>query len=70
MNDLLHRDTGEVYKGSIHLALFGLASICAAYNLGALSVRPEWRLGANTGIYLALALFEAKQVRAHFGSAR
>ena len=67
MNDLLHQSTGEGFKGSIHLALFGLASVCAAYNAGALCVRPEWRLGANTGIYLVLALFEAKQVRAHYG---
>lgn len=67
MNELLHQETGEVYKGSIHLALFALASICAAYNVGAVCLRPDKRLVMNALTYTGLAVLEARQVRHHWG---
>jgi hypothetical protein len=66
VTDVLHKDVSETYKGSVHLALFGLASVCAAYNLGACVVRPEWRLGVNAAGYALLMAIEAAQIKAHW----
>lgn len=67
--DILQADVCEVYKGSIHLALFALASICAAYNVGAVYLRPDKRLVMNALTYTGLAVLEARQVRHHWGRA-
>lgn len=68
MNDLLASGKAEAYKGSVHLGLFGLATICLAYNAGAAVVRPQARLLVNVALYGALALFEATQVKSHWSS--
>jgi hypothetical protein len=69
MSDCLFQcDRGEAYKGSIHLALFGLAAICAAYNTGAAVVRPSRQLTLQAGLYGLLAAAEAYQVASHWGS--
>ena len=67
--DLLCTDArSETFKGSIHLALFGLAAICAAYNAGACVLHPCRRLTQQALGYGALAAFEATQVFAHFSA--
>jgi hypothetical protein len=58
--------SGEVPKGTIHLALGGLALVCAAYNLVACTVRPTARLKVQAVAYSALAVFEAHQVYRHW----
>lgn len=63
---ILQVEVGEVYKGSVHLTLFGLLVVCAAYNLGALMVRPTARLVGQTLLYGGLAVHEARQVRGHW----
>lgn len=66
-DDLLQSDgRSEIFKGSIHLALFGLAAMCAAYNLGACVLHPCRRLTQQAIGYGLLAAFEATQVQAHF----
>jgi hypothetical protein len=56
----------ERYKGGIHLGLFGLASVCAAYNVGAFLQKKEWRLGLNAVGYVALMAIEKAQIEAHW----
>lgn len=68
MSDLLHADTAETYKGALHLAMFGLATTFAGYNLGALSVRPTRRLAFNTVVYLALMVLEGAQTHQHWSN--
>jgi hypothetical protein len=69
-DDLLNNGVGESFKGGIHLALFSLASVCAAYNLGAYCVRPQWRLGVNAAGYVALMAIEAAQLKSHWQGER
>jgi hypothetical protein len=66
VTDLLHDKTAETFKGSIHMALFGLAAVCAAYNAGAAAVRPSRRLTVQAVGYALLAAFEARQTRNHW----
>lgn len=63
-------DVSERFKGSVHLALFGLASVCAAYNVGAFLHRKEWRLGINAVGYVALMAIETMQIEAHLAGER
>lgn len=65
-SDMLGCGVSETYKGSIHLALFALASICAAYNAGAALCRPSRRLQAQVIWYTALATWEAVQINMHW----
>ena len=67
-DDLLGCGVSEGYKGAIHLALFALSTVCAAYNLGAGVSRSERRLWAQAAVYGGLAAWEATQVKAHWGS--
>jgi hypothetical protein len=69
-DDLLRCDVrSEGFKGSIHLALFGLAAICAAYNAGAAVLLPCARLQRQALLYGCLATWEATQVHRHWGKA-
>lgn len=64
--DMLGCGISETYKGSIHLVLFALASICCAYNAGAALCRPCRRLQAQTIYYAAFAAWEAVQINEHW----
>lgn len=57
----------EPFKGFVHLAIFGLATAAGLYNLGAALSRRELRLAANTVIYGALIVHEARETMRHFG---
>jgi hypothetical protein len=65
---MLSCGVGEEFKGYVHLAVFSLASICLAYNVGSALVRRDGRLGAQAVGYAGLAAWEARQIKAHWGS--
>ncbi len=65
-DDFFQCDTGEAFKGSIHLGLGALLVICAAYNAGAFCVRPSRRLAGHMALYFGAALYEARQVHQHW----
>lgn len=67
-NDLFNCGVSEGYKGGIHLAMFGLLSICAAYNLGCAVTRSSKRLRNQFAYYTIAAIYEAIQVRQHWGN--
>jgi hypothetical protein len=46
---------------------FAFAAICLAYNAGAALTRRDGRLTAQAVGYAGLALWEAKQIRGHWG---
>jgi hypothetical protein len=47
--------------------LFGIASVCAAYNCGEAVVRPTRRSAAQAVLYGLMAVHEAHQTRCHWG---
>jgi len=55
----------EIFKGFIHLGLFGLGVTCAAYNAMAWSQRRENHLLKNVIVYGALAWYEGVQISRH-----
>lgn len=55
----------EMFKGLIHLSLFGLAVTCTSYNAMAWGQRRQWHLAQNVLVYGALAAYEAAQIRRH-----
>lgn len=62
---LLTHGEAELFKGGVHLCLFGLTAMCFGYNLMALSQRHERHLAANVAIYGALSWFEFRQIIRH-----
>lgn len=60
----------ETSKAVVHLALLGLAGVCAGYNLVAWAFRRDTHLAVNASVYTVLALLEFKQVGRHRDSAR
>ncbi len=62
---LLDGGEAEIFKGLIHLGLFGLGVTCAAYNLMAWAQRRETHLLKNVIVYGALVLYEGAQIRRH-----
>lgn len=60
----------ETMKGAAHVALGGLALLCAGYNALAYEVRvnKETRLLVNALIYSAVVGLEVVQVRRHWGA--
>lgn len=65
-DDLFNCGVSEGYKGGIHLAMFGLFSICAAYNLGCAFTRSSSKSRNQFAYYTIAAMYEATQVRAHW----
>jgi hypothetical protein len=65
MTDITTAGTLETYKLSIHLAMFGLSSICLAYNVGRCFDCGTHRNHVSTVVYTALMIFEALQVKNH-----
>lgn len=55
----------ELFKGSIHLGMFGLAVTCLAYNAMAYSLRKQQHLLTNAVVYAGLSWFEARQIQRH-----
>jgi type II secretory pathway pseudopilin PulG len=64
----LGEHVGEGFKGGVHLAIFALAAVCAAYNAGTALARRDRRLTLQAAGYAGLALWEAQQIRGHWGS--
>lgn len=62
---LLMPGTAEVFKGGVHLCLFGLIVMAAGYSAMAWGQRRERHLAVNVGVYAALAIFEFKQLARH-----
>ena len=60
----------EIFKGLVHLALFGLAVTCANYNTMAFVQRRERHLAVNVGVYWALVWWEGKQISRHLDGSR
>jgi hypothetical protein len=55
----------EYFKATVHLGLFGLAIAAGLYNLMAWTQRREGHLLKNVGVYSALVVYEAAQIRRH-----
>lgn len=67
MNDpLLEAGQSEKYKAGVHLLLFGVAAVCAAYNGLAWSQRRERHLLTNLILYSGLSWFEVHQLARHW----
>lgn len=64
-DSLLDRGEAEIFKGLIHLGLFGLGVTCMAYNLMAWGQRRERHLAKNVLVYGSLAAYEAVQIERH-----
>jgi hypothetical protein len=62
---LLIAGEAEVFKGGIHLCLFGLVAMCLGYNAMAFSQRRERRLAVNVLVYAGVAVFELRQILQH-----
>lgn len=63
---LLTAGEAELFKGGVHLCLFGLAMMCFGYNTMAWSQRRERHLLTNVFVYGGLAWYELHQLRRHF----
>jgi hypothetical protein len=64
--EILCGNRAEAYKGAVHMLLFGIASVCAAYNCGEAVVRPTRRSAAQAVLYGLMAAHEAHQTRCHW----
>lgn len=66
MDRLANEGEAELFKGGVHLTLFGFAMMCLAYNAMAFSQRRhDWRLAMNAAVYGALVAFEVQQIQRH-----
>lgn len=65
MTDLFYPGRAETLKWSVHAGLFGLASICVAYNACAYVLRGQAHLARNVALYAALASVELAQMERH-----
>lgn len=63
---VLEAGTAEKAKAGVHLALFGVAMVCAAYNLVAFSERKDRRLAVNALLYTAISALEVGQLARHW----
>lgn len=68
MKEITTAGTLETYKLSIHLAMFGLSSVCLAYNVGRCFDCGTHRNHVSTVVYTALMIFEGFQVKGHASS--
>lgn len=55
----------EVLKASVHAVILGTAAVCALYNFSAWTVRRQRHLAINTGLYMALTIWEWIHVQHH-----
>lgn len=58
----------EGLKAAVHGVVLGSAAVCAVYNIAAVSVRRERHLAINSGLYVALAVWEWIHVHRHVDS--
>jgi hypothetical protein len=56
---------GEVFKGVVHLLLFGLTTMCLGHNLLMLSQRRQRHSLVNSLVYAGLTLFELGHIHHH-----
>ena len=65
MTALFFPGRAEALKWSVHAGLFGLASVCAGYNLIAWTLRGDRHLARNSALYLAIVAIELTQMERH-----
>ena len=58
----------ERLKAATHALAFGIAGICATYNLAAWLVRRQRHLAINAALYTAATFWEAEHVRHHLAA--
>jgi hypothetical protein len=68
-DQLLVAGEAEIFKGAVHLCLFGLAATCLCYGGMAFSQRREKHLAQNVIIYAVLTWFEFRQIQRHLKGA-
>ena len=67
---LLYPGHAERVKYAVHFGLFGLASVCCAYNAAAWLVRKDHHLATNALLYLGLTLIEWEHMGHHAEQSR
>lgn len=59
-------NSGELFRGGVHLVAFGLASMMLGYNLMKLAEQRDRKHAMNTLVYAALMAFEAHHTHEHW----